>query len=73
MLPLRRGLAQQVHVMNSDEGVLVYCVAVIRIAHDQCIDTMKLRDQHLEHAKGMHTPQRMRSMRPEQDFTQNVP
>ena len=68
-----RGLAQAVHVVDGEEGMLVDGVAVIAVANHQRIDAVKLGNQHLQHAECVHGPQRVRRVRPQQHLAQGVP
>ena len=58
-----RRLAQAVHVVDGQEGVLVDGVAVIAVANDQRVDAVELGNQHLQHAERVHGAQRVRGVR----------
>ena len=73
LLVVVRGLAQAVHVVDGEEGVLVDGVAVIAVANDQRIDAVELGDQHLQNAERVHGAQRVRGVGAEQHFAQRVP
>ena len=73
LLVLVGGLAQAVHIVDGEEGVLVDGVAVIAVANDQRVDAVELGDQHLKHAERVHGAQRVRGVRAEQHFAQRVP
>ena len=70
LFAVMRGLAQAVHVVDGEEGVLVDGVAVVAVANDQRIDAVELGDQHLQDAERVHGAQRVRGVRAEQDFAQ---
>ena len=59
LLVARGRLAQAVHVVDGQEGVLVHGVAVIAVADHQRVDAVELGDQHLQHAQRMHGAQSM--------------
>ncbi len=63
LLVLVRRLAEAVHVVDGEEGVLVDGVAVVAVADDQGVDAVELGDQHLENAEGVHGAQGVRGVR----------
>ena len=68
-----RGLAQAVHVVDGEEGVLIDGVAVVAVADDEGVDAVELRDEHLQNAERVHGAQCMCRVGAEQDFAQGVP
>ena len=72
-LPGKVRLAQGMHVIDHQEGVLVDGVAMIRVADDQGVDAVELGDEQLQDAQRMHGAQRVRGVGPEQNFAQTVP
>ena len=73
LLVVVRGLAQAVHVVDGEEGVLVDGVAVIAVADDQGVDAVELGDEHFQHAESVHGAERVGGVGAEQDFAQGVP
>ncbi len=67
------GLAQAVHIVDGEKGVLVDGVAVIAVADDESVDAVELGDEHLENAESVHGAERVRGVGAEQDFAQGIP
>ena len=72
-LEIMGGLAQAVHVVDGEEGVLVDGVAVIAVPNHQCVDAVELGNQHLKNAQRVHGAQSVRGVRSQQNFAQRVP
>jgi hypothetical protein len=62
------GLAKTVDVMDGQEGVLVDGIAVIAVADDQCVNAVKLGDEHFKHAECVHGAEGVCGVGSEQDF-----
>src|SRR5580698_8674259 len=67
--PVVSGLAQPVHVVDDEKGMLIDGVAVVRVTDDERVDTVELGNDQLEDAESMHRAQRMRGMGSEQDLS----
>ena len=67
------GLTQAVDIVDDEEGMFIDCVAVITVADDQGVDAVKLGDEHLQNAEGVHGAEGVSGVRPEQDSAQRVP
>src|SRR5579859_5524491 len=60
-------------VFNGAQGMLVYGVAVVKIAHDERIDSSEFRQGFREQAETVHRPQGERREGPAKNFTEIRP
>jgi len=67
------GLEEAVDVIDDQEGVLIDGVAVIAVADNQGVNAVKLGDEHLENAEGVHGAEGMSGVGAEEDFAQGIP
>ena len=73
LLPVVSRLAQGVHVVDDQEGVLIDGVAMIGVADDQRINAVEFGNDKLKHAERVHGAQGVCGVGADQDFAQAVP